>query len=90
MVFLQVRLFLDVLTMMRVGHVLMPMIGTTALANAWISGSLFASRDFFMALVLCGLIAVQIRVAKRVQKKRDHMELAVTRVTRSSRSLTTS
>lgn len=95
MVFLQVRLFLDILTMMRVGHVLMPMIGTTALANAWISGSLFASRDFFMAIVLCGLIAVQIRVAKRVQSKRDQMELAVKQATRkqatsTSRSLTTS
>lgn len=90
MVFLQVRLFRDILTMMRVGHVLMPMIGTTALANAWISGSLFASRDFFMALVLCGLISVQIRAASRVQSKRKHMEQTVSRLSREPRPLSSS
>jgi hypothetical protein len=71
MLVLQCLLFRDILTMMRVGHILAPMIATTALVNSWISASIFGSREFFISIIICGLIAGQIRIANQFNRRRD-------------------
>lgn len=77
MLVLQITLFRDLLTLMRAELILLPMIGTTALANAWISGSLPASRDFYMCVVLCWLIAKRIRWQEDQEKGREMLARVV-------------
>jgi hypothetical protein len=71
MLFLQIGMFRNTVTLVRSGYVLLPVLATTGLANAWISGSLFASRDFFMIIIAAGLVATTLRAAANRRRSNE-------------------
>lgn len=63
MLVIQINLIRNAIALISNGYRLMPALAAMALANAWISGSLFTSSDFFIMAIACALVAANYRSA---------------------------
>lgn len=70
MLAIQVNLLRSTITMMRAGYILLPGLASMAIADAWISGSIFGSSDFFILAVASHFFAARCRAAENIYSAR--------------------
>ena len=70
MLAIQVNLVRSTITMMRTGYILLPGLASMAIADAWISGSIFGSGDFFILAVASHFFAARCRAAGNIKQRK--------------------
>lgn len=71
MLAIQVNLLRATITMMGAGYILLPGLASMAIADAWISGSIFGSGDFFILAVASHFFAARCRAVGKTQRREE-------------------
>jgi hypothetical protein len=71
MLAIQVNVLRATITMSGAGYILLPGLASMAIADAWISGSIFGSGDFFILAVASHFFSARCRAAEKSQRREE-------------------